>query len=90
MVISSIILILVLDQARAASIIHPRYRGDQSAVNFGAYEAAAAEAVVVEVVHHHRHPRQFGLHFGSAVPVVGHSANVDNSDCKGYSMLGCV
>ena len=90
MVLSLIILILLSAQARCATIPYPRYSPDQSAVHFGIHEAAAAQAVVVEAGHDgddsHRNPKHFGVIFGSFQP--GQSEG--NTDCKGYSMLGCV
>ena len=95
MVVAVIILILVVGQASAGSIryqaSYPRYRGDDSAVNFGAYEASAVEAVVVEAFNSNRQPKQLGIIFAPSLPVGGDSSyRVDNMDCKGYSMLGCV
>ena len=89
MVVAVIMLILVVGQTSAGSMkyqaSYPRYRGDDSAVNFGVYEASAAEAVVVEASNNNRHPNQLGFHFAPSLPV-----GADNMDCKGYSMLGCV
>jgi hypothetical protein len=95
MVVAVIMLILVVGQASAGSMryqaSYPRYRGDDSAVNFGAYEASAAEAVVVEASNNNRHPKQLGIIFAPSLPAGGDSSyHGDNIDCKGYSMLGCV
>ena len=95
MVVAVIMLILVVGQASAGSMryqaSYPRYRGDDSAVNFGAYEASAAEAVVVEPFKSNRNPKQLGIHFAPSLPVDADSSyHLDNVDCKGYSMLGCV
>ena len=90
MVVVVFVVILVVGQAWAGRIpfqeVNPRYRGDSSAVNFGAYEASAVEAVVVEAFANNRQPRQFGVNFVSSSPGYGDS----NMDCRGYSMLGCV
>ena len=95
MVVAVIILTMMLGQDSAGSMrypaSYPRYRGDDSAVNFGAYEASAAEAVVVEAFSNKRQPKQLGIKFAPSLPVGGDSSyHVDNTDCKGYSMLGCV
>ena len=88
MVLSLIILILLTAQARAGIIkYYPPHSQDRDAVNFGVFEAAAAEAVVVEAPHVNRHPKH--NHFGSYSGETQTQAD-DDMDCKGYSMLGCV
>ena len=92
MVLSLIIFILLTAQARAGIIqYYPPHSQDKDAVNFGVFEAAAAEAVVVEAPHvnNNRHPKQLGVHFG-AYSDGAHTQAEDNRDCMGYSMLGCV
>merc|ERR1719435_205771 len=105
MVLSLVILILLTSQARAGIIqYYPPHSQDKDAVNFGVFEAAAAEAVVVEAPYvsnnnrypavnnnnnNNRHPKQLGIHFGAYSGGAQTQAE-DNTDCKGYSMLGCV
>ena len=70
-----------------------RYPGDSSAVNFGFYEASALDAVVVEAFpNSNRASRQFKIKFPKYVTSekTEESNQFENTNCKGYSMLGCI